>query len=744
MSDQPTCQTGPCSSCSCVFINRVNDPCGACDDQHQSEATGIPVPKKVYCHHCGVGYPRMKEDICYPCKQISNSTPAPSPHPSLLLRHELNQSLNRVNSSPVHTNTSSIMAEIDELASDSYQSASHRRKLGTNIRNSLTVGKQKITNSKFNDTLSRTQPRLPLGQGSHVLSSSNRNSSMIPANVQSKPKVQFVPIRFVYQFSNKSIEHGLGSITQSVDFKDSSWFTKLAEDAYNFYSEKAYERFPTEDQTEDGFPPLPHFDIRWVQLVQVTYRSVVVFSSEDHLLQAFKDHKKASNMAWLGVLFNADDYLVIQAKENELVCGSKKRKIRYESEDPHSDTNYQYEGSSNNFRKSKQNRLDSPSDQTEDYSLPNDDLSCSTRLTFWFPNNSTDQVITRSRSKLMTKSVGSETPSKVPDDSQDLAFDCYTRSLISFQAIKGIIGEPVPLEMMDPVAVHQDAPQFDHGIFGVSKILRYRLNSSKVNDTSSCTTYSVTEEANLAWIEVTIDAASKAVNKEDLSDDLNHQSWEGRISVGPQTLSGMIITPFWGSVLTDYDISNPIYKHRLFGEGQRLILSFQRKVNCTPGVTSELRDMCLSLRIANSIRFMSQMAFSMLFQSIDSSFDAKFFFCQEKGEEEEELYMTPANFVLKKPYENMHQIMHALSHSSLDDYEGKAVIVVLKGAGQIVTDLSMINLKWPVTKDNQGKAAIKEFQSSHCPPLCDLLGLHKLNLPYDTNEAHILEDRNDL
>lgn len=87
-----------------------------------------------------------------------------------------------------------------------------------------------------------------------------------------------------------------------------------------------------------------------------------------------------------------------------------------------------------------------------------------------------------------------------------------------------------------------------------------------------------------------------------------------------------------------------------------------------------------------------QMAINLTFQTLETcSYNSRPYFCHEQRLETEEEYFRPDDFSLKNPYDDWDQIMHALAHSSLDDLDGKAMIVVLEAAGRIITDVHMIN-----------------------------------------------------
>ncbi|EGG09556.1 uncharacterized protein MELLADRAFT_104163 [Melampsora larici-populina 98AG31] len=94
-------------------------------------------------------------------------------------------------------------------------------------------------------------------------------------------------------------------------------------------------------------------------------------------------------------------------------------------------------------------------------------------------------------------------------------------------------------------------------------------------------------------------------------------------------------------------------------------------------------------------------------------------------------FMTAVNFTIKKPYNLDHQIMHCLTHFRIDEYKGKSLLCILQASGRIITQVELIHSNSAIGDDNPGEDSLKIFLENHsCPPPCEFLGLHKLDVPY--------------
>jgi hypothetical protein len=257
-----------------------------------------------------------------------------------------------------------VMAEIDKISGASFSTASQRRKVGTKISNSLTIGQSKKRKVLRNNDV-QTRNRSPEGSThfpSEILLGGAKSTSK--SSVQIAPsKLVVAIIGFCYQYDFELLELKAPQITQGVDFSDNSWFSKLAMESYNTFRNKLYDRVPSESQRNQGIPSIPPFDERWAKLGQVINGEPTDFSSDVHLQNALERSDKRSNHTkGLYVKFDADEYIRINEGEDNMF-GRNLKKRDHDSTD-NSGTDISSQDNDDDYAP-KRKRLHSPSNESD-------------------------------------------------------------------------------------------------------------------------------------------------------------------------------------------------------------------------------------------------------------------------------------------------------------------------------------------------------------------------------------------
>ncbi|EGG05996.1 uncharacterized protein MELLADRAFT_107058 [Melampsora larici-populina 98AG31] len=680
----PIFQTGPCPGCSALFKFRIKDVCDECTDLENIKE-GLQIPRKDYCEGCGDGYQHLKDNIC-------------GPFASPLLNVRLGLNSNNHQSRQASSSRSSrslttpdILTKIDELTPSSYSEVSQSRKIGTKIPTAVTIGQKK--HNQHSLIKAPTSLTLPDSHRSHSSISRGPRGINHPSKIQSTNNTKSTPIDFVHQIDGNPMPHNFTAFTISVDLSNRSWYSNFKKGAFEFFRMKSVDKLPSKFQLDDGCPEVPEFDKRWVYLGQVRNKRSVIFSLEQHVVELLE--RPPQRGALFFVMFNANDYLHVKQSENAATyISNKKKKRRYGGDSeaylPSDDLSDSLAGETTNHLticKSKRLRLQSPSGSCDESQLPS--------------QGSDGPTVTPTQLKTPFKET------QITSESVNLP---EKRTWVSEVGVLDPTLKPIPLAISKSLETAGCCPDNTRPWYlGIAKTLTI-LQESEESDTAS-----VAGEFEIGWIRL----------EDFVKFNETDPSYVGDVMLGSELFTNFLLNPYGGSTYgssIDYNPSDPNYRLCLSAEVQRLIVSFQKKVIDNLGIAPDMREMCLSLQVAKTLTFTT---------AHECKEHPRLFLCREQGVRELESYMTPTDFTLKKPYKNLHQIMHALAHSSLDDNDGKAMVVVLESQGGLITDFSMLNLTWPLESENQGEVRIQNFRASHhCSPLCGLLGLHKCDVPY--------------
>ncbi|KAH9808367.1 hypothetical protein DFH28DRAFT_936195 [Melampsora americana] len=612
MSTLSAFQSGPCPECSGIFKYWTTESCGECTNA-QMRDTGVDVTLKMYCGDCGKGYPRMKGKVCNPCKKQSTPSTPVTPHCDNILRQKLNNSMLQIANSPHCLTTPNAMDVIHSVASKASESASQSRKVGTHIQNSLTISQSKSKkNIKKGPLASIHPPSATSSQNPFSAGLGSRSVTAIPATTSVQPSNfnKFISIKFVYHMHSE-IEHNIAADTLGIDYNNPSWFSQLASNAFTHFAKKAFKRFPTSDQMEEGIPVIPSYNEQWVSLGQyMTKGEPTIFSEASHLQESInKPKRRGYNAAGLFVLFDANEYLCLMGDKGDKASGSQKRSHNSVSEDTleFSDGGQEVKTPVPKSKRPRSNTCDRIPDIESIFSAEYPDPTVTP---------------TQSNHELKQIAIHDKETSNSRKAPPKRSVNLYLDSVIGVRAT-----DPV----MEPISLRNDLAALDTITQPVWEKpgKPWRLGFVKF----LLAYLDVNEEPSMGWLDF-------SNSKEDPSTkDL--LPWPAQVNMkricGESNFYTITLTPYLSpssGAYADYDPSDPIYR----------------------------------------------------------------------------------------------LLMHTLAHSSLEDLDGKAMINVLKVAGNIITDVQMIHsgfLMEEGIENNPAEALIAQFKEIRCPPLCELLGLHK-------------------